>query len=96
MKSLPQNVQAYQRTPEFTEETVPPGLKKRHNTKAGVWARIRILEGSLLYRILEPAIEEHRLSPGHDGIIEPQIEHQIEMNEPVRFYVEFLRPEDTD
>lgn len=91
MKTLPENVEAYNRTEEFTEETVPPGLEKRHNTKKGVWARICVLEGALLYRILEPEVEEHVLSPGTDGIIEPQIDHQIEMNAPVRFFVEFSR-----
>ena len=38
MKSLPQNVEPYNRTPEYTEATVPAGLEQRHNTKAGVWA----------------------------------------------------------
>ena len=91
MKTLPTDVSAYQRTPEFTETTCPPGLEKRHNTKAGVWARITVLEGRLRYRILEPAIEEHVLEPGRPGIIEPQVDHQVELNEPVRFFVEFLR-----
>ena len=31
------------------------------------------------------------LEPGADGIIEPQMDHQIAMNEPVRFFMEFLR-----
>ena len=91
MKTLPADVEVYKRTPEFTETTVPTGLEKRHNTKAGVWARIRVLEGQLLYRILEPAVEEHTITPGHDGIVEPEVDHQVEMNEPVRFYVEFLK-----
>ena len=69
----------------------PAGLEQRHNTKAGVWARIQVLEGRMLYRILEPSIEEHVLEPGVYGIIEPQVDHQIEMDEPVRFFVEFLR-----
>jgi len=91
MKSLPQNVEPYSRTPEYTEATVPAGLEQRHNTKAGVWARIQVLEGRMLYRILEPTIEEHILETGTDGIIEPQMDHQIEMDETVRFFVEFLR-----
>ena len=91
MKALPDDVHAYQRTPDFTEATCPPGLEKRHNTKAGVWARIHVLEGELLYRILEPEIEEHRLEPGIDGIIEPGVDHQVELGRSVRFYVEFLK-----
>ena len=43
------------------------------------------------YRILEPETEEHELAPGRDGIIEPEVDHQVEMLGPVRFFVEFLR-----
>jgi tellurite methyltransferase len=91
VKSLPRNIKPYQRTEEYTDTTVPPGLEIPHNTKAGVWARICVLEGRLLYRILDGPEEEHTLVPGTDGIVEPQIDHQIVVAEPVRFSVEFLR-----
>jgi tellurite resistance-related uncharacterized protein len=41
---------------------VPSGLEKRHNTKAGVWARFCALEGKMIYRILEPFKEENTAS----------------------------------
>lgn len=91
MKSLPAGVEPYKRTPEFTEESVPAALVRRHDTKAGVWGRIHVLEGRMIYRILEPATEEHVLEPGRNGIVEPQVDHQVEMIGPVRFFVEFLR-----
>ena len=91
MKSLPPEVTPYQRTKEFTEATVPDGLQNRHNTKAGVWGRICVLEGTMLYRILEPEIEDHTLTPGTDGIVEPQVDHQVIFDGPARFFVEFLR-----
>ncbi len=91
MKSLPSNVTAYQRTKEFSETTVPAALTRRHDTKAGVWGRIHVLEGSLIYRILEPEVEEHVLSPGIDGVVEPTVPHQVEPIGAVRFFVEFLR-----
>jgi tellurite resistance-related uncharacterized protein len=91
MKSLPEGVAVYRQTPEFSESTVPRGLLGAHTTKAGVWGRIRVLEGALLYRILEPVPEERRLEPGIDGIVEPGVEHQVEVSGPTRFIVEFLR-----
>ena len=97
MKSLPENAVAYQSTKEFTQTTVPAGLLRRHNTKAGTWGRIHVLEGELLYRILEPAVEESILAPGHDGVVEPEVFHEVEPQGAVRFFVEFLRlsePED--
>ena len=91
MKTLPTDVAAYRQTPEFTESTVPAGLLGAHTTKPSVWGRIRVIEGSLLYRILEPVVEELLLEPGVDGIVEPGVAHQVEMRGPARFFVEFLR-----
>jgi hypothetical protein len=50
-----------------------------------------VLEGELLYRILDPAVEETWLRPGVDGVVEPTVRHEVEAPGPVRFYVEFLR-----
>ena len=91
MKTLPPDVAPYQRTAEFSEGTIPAGLRRRHTTKAGVWGRITILEGSLRYRILEPETEEYVLDPSRPGIVEPGIAHEVEPVGPVRFFVEFLR-----
>ena len=91
MKSLPSNISAYKRTPEFTRDTVPEGLLRAHSTKAGVWGRIVVLEGSLEYRILEPEVETLVLSPGEDGVVEPTMRHEVEPLGDVRFFVEFCR-----
>jgi tellurite resistance-related uncharacterized protein len=91
VKSLPPDVAPYRRTAEFTESSVPDALRHRHTTKAGVWARILVLEGLLRYRILEPTREEHVLSPERPGIVEPEIPHEVEPEGRVRFFVEFLR-----
>ena len=34
---LPGGLHEYKRTPEFTESSIPQGLLKDHNTKAGIW-----------------------------------------------------------
>jgi tellurite resistance-related uncharacterized protein len=91
MKKIPARAKPYKRTPEFTEQTVPAGLVGRHSTIQGVWAMIHVTEGNLVYRILEPAIEEYLLEPARPGIVEPQTPHQVQLVGPVRFYVEFHR-----
>jgi hypothetical protein len=48
-----------------------------------------VLEGRLIYRILEPVLEERELGTERPGIIEPGIRHEVEPNGKVRFYVEF-------
>ena len=91
MKELPIDVSSYKSTPEFTEETVPKGLLKAHQTKQGTWGKIVILEGRLRYRILEPKIEDVELSFEKYGVVEPEILHEVEPLGNVRFYVEFYR-----
>ena len=101
MKQLPDAAVPYRRTSEFDEQSVPQGLRRAHSTKSGVWGRIRVLEGRLLYRILADdgpgkgsgAGEEIELVPGTDGVIEPTVEHQVEPLGRVRFFVEFLTPD---
>jgi tellurite resistance-related uncharacterized protein len=91
MKQLPDSVTAYKRTPTFNNDSVPKGLLQDHNTKAGTWGKITIIEGSILYTILEPTVEEYELSPGVDGIVEPTVHHKIALREATTFYVEFYR-----
>jgi tellurite resistance-related uncharacterized protein len=91
LRSLPTSAVAYQRTPEFSEATIPSALRSRHSTKRDVWGRICVVRGSLLYRILEPAVEEHVLSPEKPGVVEPGVHHEVEPIGEVRFFVEFLR-----
>lgn len=90
MKSLPDNVVAYKKTPEFDENSVPNGLLNNHQTKEGVWGKIVLLEGKLLYTINEPK-EEIYLDANNFGVVEPTVYHQVKPLGKVRFYVEFYR-----
>ncbi|MCP9835342.1 MULTISPECIES: DUF1971 domain-containing protein [unclassified Cyanobium] len=90
---LPGGLTPYQRTPSFDAETVPAGLRAQHSTKAGVWARVVVLEGSLPFRFLEPHEELVLLTPERLGIVAPTQLHQAEPGPGVRFYVEFHRAE---
>ena len=91
MQSIPAECTSYKKTPIFTEETVPQGLLGAHQTKAGTWGKIVVLEGQLRYRILEPQVEEHTLDSNHPGVVEPQVLHQVEPMGKVSFYVDFHR-----
>lgn len=91
MKSLPADAEVYKTTPVFTEHSVPAGLLRHHQTKHGTWARIVVFEGRLNYRILEPDVEEVELSPSLEGVIEPQVMHEVALIGPVRFQVQFCR-----
>jgi tellurite resistance-related uncharacterized protein len=94
MKDLPENVAPYKRTPTFLADSIPKGLLKAHQTKAGTWGKIVILEGKLRYRILQPTVSEVLLSPETFGVVEPTILHEIAPVGDVSFYVEFYKCED--
>lgn len=83
--------QAYRSTPVFTETTIRAELLRSHRTAPGTWGLIRVLEGRLLYRVLEPA-SERVLDPGATpGLVEPGMPHEVAPLGPVRFQVDFHR-----
>lgn len=90
---IPDGVTAYKRTPEFTEQTVPGGLLNAHATKEGVWGRICVIRGELIYNVTDSRRRPRAvlLSPDREGIVEPTILHNVEPKGPVAFFVEFLR-----
>lgn len=88
---FPEGLIAFSRTPEFTKETIPPGLQASHTTKVGVWGRIHVLEGLLRYCIPQEPPREFLLDAEHDGIIAPELPHFVKAEGELRFYVEFFR-----
>jgi len=90
-RELPDGFAPYRRTPDFDETSLPAALRSRHDTKAGVWARIHVTRGSVDYRTHEPFRTEQRLSPGNPGIVLPEVPHQLEVIGPVTLHVEFWR-----
>lgn len=90
MKSLPDNVVAYKRTPEFDESSIPTGLLNNHQTKEGVWGKIVVVSGKLLYTIQDP-FEEILLDSNKYGVVEPTVLHQVKPIGHVDFFVEFYQ-----
>ena len=78
----------YKSTPVFNENTLPAGLRKEHRTKAGVWGLIRVLEGQVKYRVLEP-VSETILDPDHPGLVLPDQPHLVEPMGSMRMVVDF-------
>ncbi|WP_312796961.1 DUF1971 domain-containing protein [Tianweitania sp.] len=95
MGALPPDLVAYSRSPEFDQDTLPAALQRNHSTKAGTWALIHVLEGKLLYRVMEPA-SETVLEPGTPGVVKPAELHEVHPLGEVRMFVEFYRENSTD
>jgi tellurite methyltransferase len=97
LQEIPEDYVPYRRTPTYTSESMPIGLKHHHSTKRGVWGIINVLEGQLRYRIHEPYHSEVILDKHKQGIVLPEVEHEVEPLENSEFYVEFWhRVEKTD
>ena len=90
-RELPDGYDVYRTTPTFEAGKIPAALLSRHSTKRGVWGRIRVQSGRLLYRIHEPYCEEQLLESGASGLVLPEVEHEVEPLGPVEFVVEFYR-----
>ncbi len=78
----------YKSTPVFDENMLPGGLRKEHRTKVGVWGIIRVLEGRLRYRVLDP-VTEMILDPEHPGLVLPDQPHLVEPLGAMRMQVDF-------
>ena len=66
-------------------------MRSGRRTAPGTWALIRVLEGRLLYRVLEPR-SERTLDPyGAPDLVEPGVPHEVAPLGPVRFQVEFYK-----
>jgi len=78
----------YKSTPVFDENTLPAGLRREHRTKVGVWGIIRVLEGRLRFRVLDP-ISETILDLDHPGFVLPDQPHSVEPLGAVQMRVEF-------
>jgi len=90
---LPNGFVTYKKTPIFTEESLPAGLKNDHSTKAGIWAKIIVTEGKLRYRV-DTLGTDVELSLDKFGIVVPEVLHSIEPLGTVHFFVEFYKKPD--
>lgn len=89
LTTLPDNLTLKGSSRCFTAQTLPAALKKWHNTKEKVWGRIVITSGSALYEILTEPPQSMQLSPGVDGIIEPQQPHRVTLSNDAQLQVFF-------
>lgn len=86
---FPDSLHEYKRTPSFTEATIPAGLQRDHTTKRGVWGRIEVEDGSLLYTVQYPEVRSYTLTPGTPGFVVPEMKHHVQALGAVRFHVAF-------
>jgi tellurite resistance-related uncharacterized protein len=84
----PHGAKPYRSTPIFDEASLPAALRREHRTKAGAWGVIRVLEGEVIYTILDPR-EEQRVTPERPAVILPEQAHFVTPVGKMRMQVEF-------
>lgn len=89
----PEGFERYKSTPVFTRATLPAGLLAEHRTRAGVWGKLEVREGTVRLEFGAPLDQSVELSEGSLGLIPPELVHRIVLaNEaPVRVQVHFYR-----
>lgn len=80
--------QPYKTTAVWDQDSLPQAIRGAHNTKAGTWGLLRVLEGDVRLVFHEPA-RELVVTPDAPGEIPPQAWHHVEVTGPMRMQVEF-------
>jgi tellurite resistance-related uncharacterized protein len=89
---LPDGLQVVRTTEVWDEGSAPPALRRAHRLGASVWGRLRVQEGRLRFRAsTEPPLDVV-VGSGTPQAIPPEVDHELELGEPVRFLVELLKP----
>ncbi len=82
------SIQPYRTTPVFDQDSLPAALRQQHNTKAGVWGVVRVIEGRVRLIYLDPP-SQIELDPATPGLLLPQQLHYVELLGPMKMQVAF-------
>ena len=88
---LPEGLEAYGRSIDFTADNLPLKLQRTHTTRPGTWGLIHVLEGRIHFELEAPFAGKVFAERGDTIVIKPQIPHHVRFVEPGRFFVEFHR-----
>jgi tellurite resistance-related uncharacterized protein len=95
-EKLPSGATKTGSTPLMSQDTVVPGILKKHLAPKGKWGYLVVESGSLQY-VWEDDIENVLDSdPGHPIVIFPERFHHVVITGPVEFRVEFYVVEEPE
>ena len=87
--SLPADAQKIGSTPTMTEETVVPGILKKHLAPKGRFGYLVVEEGALQFVWEDDTENALDADPEHPIVIFPERFHHVTITGKVRFRVEF-------
>ena len=94
MTAIPSDYVNYKSTPIFTPENIPKMFLHLHNTRAGVYGKIGVLQGQLKFYGFKDQRgdieQEVIINAGNFAISPPQYWHKVEfLTEDTQFQVRF-------
>ncbi|MDF7798084.1 DUF1971 domain-containing protein [Pontiellaceae bacterium B1224] len=87
--SLPETAELAGSTKLMNQDTVVPGILKKHLTPKGKWGFLVVESGSLEYVWEDDTENVLMADPGHPIVIFPERFHHVIITGPVEFKVEF-------
>lgn len=93
---LPEGLEYVRTTPTFDNASVPAGLLRAHRVAPGVWGRLLVHAGALVFVFEDEPDAPVTVAAGATIAIPPDRLHHVELPGPARFAIEFHRiPETT-
>lgn len=89
--SMPAGLVLARTTDVLDQDHHPGGLLRAHRVADGVWARLVVLTGSLVFLWEDTPDERIVVGAGTDVVIPPLREHHVEFDGDVTFRIEFHR-----
>lgn len=87
---LPEGLELKRTTAVWDQDTMPAALRRAHRVAPATWGRLRVELGSLRFRAATEPPLDVVVGPGRAQPIPPEVEHHVEPQGAVRFFVEFL------
>jgi tellurite resistance-related uncharacterized protein len=88
-ETLPDQAVKVGSTPSMTNETVVPGILRKHLAPKGKYGLLVVEEGALQFVWEDDDANVLDADPNHPIVIAPERYHHVVLGAPVRFRVEF-------
>jgi len=87
---LPAGVEPYRTIGPFDAATLPAGLRRTHNLKAGTWGRVALEQGRLGFVWEDEVGGRDDLTAPAEIVVPPQVPHHVE-GDDFRLSITFYR-----
>lgn len=88
---LPDGLELARTTDVFDEANHPGGLMRAHQVAAGVWGRLLVHSGHVVFVFEDQADQPRVVAAGETQVIPPERRHHVDFDGPATFAIEFHR-----